>query len=36
MSYTQADVVWVDFPFSDSSLSKPRPALVISNETVSS
>lgn len=34
MSFTQADIVWVDFPFSDGSLTKPRPALVISNETV--
>jgi mRNA interferase MazF len=34
MSYRQGDVVWVDFPFTDGSQSKPRPALVISNETV--
>ncbi len=34
MSYRQGDIVWVDFPFTDSSQSKPRPALIISNTTV--
>lgn len=34
MSYTQGDIVWVSFPFSDGSQLKPRPALVISNEIV--
>lgn len=31
MMYRQADIVWVNFPFSDQSTSKIRPALVISN-----
>jgi mRNA interferase MazF len=34
MSYRQGDIVWVDFPFMDGSQIKPRPALIISNETV--
>lgn len=34
MSYSQGDIIWVDFPFTDSSQSKPRPALIISNQTV--
>jgi len=32
--YTKGDVVLVDFPFSDNSNSKLRPALVISSELV--
>ncbi|WP_181308727.1 type II toxin-antitoxin system PemK/MazF family toxin [Rufibacter sp. XAAS-G3-1] len=34
MSYRQGDIVWVDFPFTDGSQSKPRPALIISNKAV--
>jgi mRNA interferase MazF len=34
MSYRQGDIIWVDFPFTDGSQSKPRPALIISNETI--
>lgn len=34
MAYTKGDIVLVDFPFSDNSSSKLRPALVISSEMV--
>jgi len=34
MSYKKGDIVLVDFPFSDDSSSKLRPALVISSEAV--
>lgn len=34
MNYSRGEVVWVKFPFTDSSLSKLRPALIISNNTV--
>lgn len=34
MSYKRGDIVWVRFPFSDASLNKLRPALIISNDTV--
>lgn len=34
MSYRQGNIVWVDFPFTDGSQSKPRPALIISNTIV--
>ncbi|KAA9346064.1 type II toxin-antitoxin system PemK/MazF family toxin [Adhaeribacter soli] len=34
MSFQQGDIVWVDFPFTDGTQTKPRPALVISNEVV--
>jgi len=32
--FVKGDIVLVDFPFSDNSSSKLRPALVISSETV--
>lgn len=34
MIYRKGDIVWVDFPFSDGSQSKHRPALIISNSKV--
>jgi mRNA interferase MazF len=34
-NYTQWDVVVVDFPFTDQAASKVRPALVVSNDTLS-
>lgn len=34
MKYEQGDIVWVEFPFSDSpSSGKKRPALIISNSS---
>ena len=33
MTYKKGDVVVVPFPFSNINKSKPRPALVVSNET---
>ncbi|MBA3649771.1 MAG: type II toxin-antitoxin system PemK/MazF family toxin [Chitinophagales bacterium] len=35
MKYQQGDVISVPFPFTDLTNSKPRPALVISNDSVS-
>jgi len=32
--YQQGDIVTVDFPFTDISQTKRRPALVVSNEQV--
>ena len=34
MNYSRGEVVWVKFPFSDSSTSKLRPALIISNNLI--
>lgn len=34
MSYSRGEIVWVKFPFTDASISKLRPALVISNNTI--
>ena len=34
MKYSKGDIVWVDFPFTDASQSKPRPAMIISNSRV--
>ncbi|MEP6513528.1 MAG: type II toxin-antitoxin system PemK/MazF family toxin [Parafilimonas sp.] len=34
MRYQKGDIVWVNFPFTDGSQMKPRPVLIISNETV--
>ena len=34
MKYRKGDIVWVDFPFTDGSQSKPRPAMIISNSKV--
>ena len=34
MSYSRGEIVWVKFPFTDASLSKLRPALIISNDSV--
>ena len=34
MNYKQRDIVLVNFPFSDNSASKLRPALIISSELV--
>ena len=34
MSFSQRDIVFVHFPFTDLSHSKLRPALIISSETV--
>ncbi len=34
MSYRKGDIVWVDFPFTDGSQSKHRPAMIISNNKV--
>ena len=34
MKYQQGDVISVPFPFTDLSTSKPRPALVLSNNLV--
>lgn len=33
-TYQQGDIVVVDFPFTDVSQTKRRPALVLSNQTV--
>lgn len=33
--YDQGDIVAVDFPFTDGSATKKRPAIVISNESIS-
>ena len=33
-AYSQGDIVVVDFPFTDVSQTKKRPALVLSNQTV--
>ncbi len=33
--FRRGDIVSIDFPFSDGSGSKLRPALVISNDTIS-
>lgn len=33
-TYNQGDIVVVDFPFTDASQTKKRPALVLSNHTV--
>ena len=36
-NYKQFDVIWVPYPFSDfSDKSKPRPALIVSNENSNS
>ncbi|RDC63317.1 type II toxin-antitoxin system PemK/MazF family toxin [Adhaeribacter pallidiroseus] len=34
MKYKQGDIVWINFPFTDGSQSKPRPALILSNTRV--
>jgi mRNA interferase MazF len=34
VKYKRGDIVWVNFPFSDASSGKVRPALVISNDTI--
>jgi mRNA interferase MazF len=34
MKYNQGDIVIIDFPFSDLSQTKKRPALIISNDKV--
>ncbi|MCY7311214.1 MAG: type II toxin-antitoxin system PemK/MazF family toxin [Chitinophagaceae bacterium] len=34
MNYSRGEIVWVKFPFSDSSTTKLRPALIISNSDV--
>src|SRR5215204_5406526 len=34
MTFNRGDILWVDFPFTDSALTKPRLALVISNDIV--
>lgn len=34
MSFRKGDIVWVDFPFTDGSQSKHRPAMIISNPRV--
>jgi mRNA-degrading endonuclease toxin of MazEF toxin-antitoxin module len=31
MSYSQGDIIWIDFKYTDESGEKTRPALVISN-----
>lgn len=36
MPYQQGDVISEPFPFTDLTKSKPRPALVISNDSISS
>ncbi len=33
-TYQQGDIVVVDFPFTDVSQTKKRPALVLSNQTI--
>ena len=33
-TYNQGDIVVVDFPFTDVSQTKKRPALVLSNQTI--
>jgi len=32
--HKRGDIVWVEFPFSDASSDKVRPALIISNDTI--
>jgi len=32
--YKQGDIVFINFPFSDGSSFKPRPALIISNDSL--
>lgn len=34
MNYHKGDIVWVDFPFTDGSQTKHRPAIIISNSKV--
>jgi mRNA interferase MazF len=34
VKYRQRDIVWVNFPFTDGSTSKRRPALVVSNNAI--
>lgn len=34
MNYSRGEIVWVKFPFSDTTTAKLRPALVISNNLV--
>ncbi len=34
MNYNRGEIVWVKFPFSDTSSTKLRPALIISNNLV--
>jgi len=34
MNYSRGEIVWVKFPFSDSTTTKLRPALVISNNLI--
>ena len=34
MSYQKGDIIWVNYPFADSAVTKARPALVVSNSTV--
>lgn len=34
MNYSRGEIVWVKFPFSDTTTTKLRPALIISNELV--
>jgi mRNA interferase MazF len=34
MNYSRGEIVWVKFPFSDTTTTKLRPALIISNDLV--
>jgi mRNA interferase MazF len=34
MNYARGEIVWVKFPFSDTTTTKLRPALIISNNLV--
>ncbi len=34
MQFNRGEIVWDDFPFTDNSQTKPRPALIISNSRV--
>ena len=34
MNYSRGEIVWVKFPFSDSTTTKLRPALIISNNSI--
>ncbi len=36
MNFNRGEIVWVKFPFSDSSTTKLRPALIISNNLINS